>query len=734
MSIKILIAEDDENSRQLLEAILTSEGYEVESFSNGRAAWNHLRRQPPPPLPQLIISDILMPEMDGYSLCREVKQSPELLHIPFIFYTATYTSAQDERFALALGACRFAVKPMPMEELLTMLHEVFAQAAEGQLPQPQAMDIVEVEKLHGDRVRNKLDKKLRELETEREKLLESERRFRDYAEASADWFWETDDRLRIYTFHGGPAGLNRQTLDGLTSACHSHSPAEMLWYIQQRKSFREFVIQFHGEDGRLLYLRFSGKPVVDAQGGFHGYRGVSRDVTDTVSMSQRIAFLASHDELTGLPNRALFRERLDHAIAKAERNQGHVLLLFFDLDNFKLVNDTLGHEAGDQLLVEASQRIASCVRATDSFCRLGGDEFVLVMEDATPQDGHRLVRDIIDAFTTPFSIHGQPVYATVSIGVSLFPDDATDPQTLLTYADLAMYRAKQNGRNDFEFYTADLNNVAHQWLLMEQGLRQAMSSDQLFLAYQPQVDIATGSVVGAEALLRWRHPEHGMIPPAQFIPIAEQSNLIISLGEWVLNTLCRQIKAWEEVGLVVPKVSINISARHLRSATFQQALAEIPGRYDVSPSRICIEITEHVMLEDGETVRDNMEYIRSHGYYLSMDDFGMGHSSLVYLKRYAVNELKIDRSFVDGIADSEEDQVIVKAVIALADALGLTLVGEGVETEEQARILLQSGCRFAQGYYFARPMEAEKLETWLREHDGGMALQGLQTADAPATL
>jgi diguanylate cyclase (GGDEF)-like protein len=712
--MKILVAEDDENSRQLLETVLTAEGYEVVSFENGLKSLAFLQTEPV----DLIISDILMPEMDGYGLCRAVKQSHLLQKIPFIFYTATYTTSQDERFAISLGANKFLIKPMVMPELLKIITEVISSDQKSGGPKSRGLyrgSPLKLDKQHADRVRSKLDEKLVELNEEKLKLIASEARFRDFAEASADWFWESDDQLKINAVTGGPSGLNFYSLTDLAEACHSHTSNEMLKTLQTHKRFSDFVVHFTDEMGKLVYLRVSGKPVFGNDGVFSGYRGVGRDVSEMVALNRRVEFLASHDELTGLPNRSLFRQRLEHAVAKAERTGQQVLLLFFDLDHFKLVNDTLGHEAGDQLLMMATKRITEKARSTDVLCRLGGDEFVMVMEGASPQDGHRLVRDIIAAFSTPYEIEKQKVYCTTSIGVSVYPDDTTDPQTLVVYADLAMYRAKQNGRNDFEFYTSSLNFIAHQWLDMENGIRHALKEDQLFVVFQPQVENDKNLLVGMEVLLRWRHPERGLIPPLEFIKIAEQSSLINQIGEFVFDATCKQIRDWLDKGYKVPRVSVNISPRHLRSESIVKMLNAGVARYGVSPEMICIEITEHALLEEGDTVKKNMRLIKEAGYSISLDDFGMGHSSLLYLKRWAVDEVKIDRTFVDGLVNSAEDRVIVKAIVALGDALSLQLVGEGVENQMQADILAASGCKNVQGYFYSPPIEAAEMETWLKK-------------------
>ena len=712
--MKILIAEDNESSRVLLVAVLAAEGYEVVAFENGLKALAYLQTQ----IVDLIVSEILMPEMDGYGLCRAVKQNHYLASIPFIFYTATYTSPQDERFAISMGATKFLIKPMATLDLLKVVADVINSHEKLGAPSGRGLyrgSPLKLDKQYAERVRAKLDEKVLEAEEERQKLIESEARFRDYAEASADWFWESDSELKINAVTGAPAGLSFFSLNDFVESCHSHTPSEMLKTLQEHQRFADFVVHITDEMGKLVYLRVSGKPIFASDGNFSGYRGVGRDVSEAIALNRRVEFLASHDELTGLPNRSLFRQRLEHAIAKAERTGQQVLLLFFDLDNFKLVNDTLGHEAGDQLLLMATKRITEKARATDVLCRLGGDEFVMVMEGASPQDGHRLVRDIIAAFSLPFEIKKQRVYCTTSIGVSVYPDDTTDPQTLTVYADLAMYRAKQSGRNDFEFYTSNLNFIAHQWLDMENGIRHALTDNQFFLLYQPQIENDKNKLIGMEVLLRWRHPERGLIPPLEFMKISEQSSLINQIGEFVLDATCKQMRVWLDKGLNVPRVSLNISARHLRVEGLSKTLTSITSKHGISPEMLCIEIAEQALLEEGDSVKQNVKLIKDAGFSISLDDFGVGHTSLLFLKRWAVDEVKIDRTFVDGLVNSMEDRVIVKAIVALADALGLALVGEGVENQIQADILAASGCKNVQGYFYSQPLVPKEMEAWLKK-------------------
>jgi diguanylate cyclase (GGDEF)-like protein len=542
-----------------------------------------------------------------------------------------------------------------------------------------------------------------------EQLLESEARYKDFAEASAEWFWETDNQLNIDIVGSEVTGFDFSNLKDFSNACHSHTSNEILKLLQAQQKFVDIIVYSTDKAETTRYMRVSGKPILDQQGQFVGYRGVGRDVSEAVSQNRKVEFLATHDELTGLPNRNLFRQRLEHAISKAERSSKQVLLLFFDLDYFKMVNDTLGHDAGDNLLVQAVERISACARSTDILCRLGGDEFVMLMEGASPQDANRIVREIIAEFEPPFEIHDQRVFCTVSIGVSVYPDDTTDPQTLLLYADLAMYRAKQNGRNNFEFYTAGLNFIAHQWLEMEQGIRQALKEKLLFLAYQPQFDYETNDLVGIEALLRWRHPQHGLIPPLEFIMVAEQSALINQIGEFVIEESCAQLRTWLDDGYQVPRLSINLSPRQLRSSGLVKMLKEATEKYQIPPELLCLEITEHALLEGVDEVKQNMQHIKAAGYKVSLDEFGMGHSSLLYLKQWAVDEIKIDHTFVSGLGNSEEDHQIVQAIAALSNALKLGLVAEGVESQEQGDMLALSGCHKMQGYFYSLPLTPLEL-------------------------
>ncbi len=716
--MKILIAEDDDNSRVLLEVLLQNIGIEVVSFNNGKDALQYLESESV----NAIISDILMPEMDGFDFCRAVKQSATHKEIPFIFYTATYTAAEDEQFARSLGANHFAVKPLPPEDFLEMLalvidtHDITpANSHKNDQPNMQLLagDSTEeaITNTHLTRVKAKLDKKIIELETERKKLRESEQRFRDFAESSGDWLWETGADLALKIISSVEFKFRPCSLVELAEHCYNPNSQDLLSAVERKKRFADFVIEYRSKNEPVMYLRLSGKPIFDIEGEFAGYRGVGSNVTDTVMLAERVRFLASHDELTGLPNRNTLQMHLKYTLTRAERGANQVAVMFIDLDNFKVINDTLGHAAGDILLASVGERIATRARAADMLGRLGGDEFLMILENATPQDAHAVATELTQMFAKPFDVAGQRVFSAASIGISIYPNDADTAEAMINAADLAMYRAKDNGKNKFEFYTAEMSDAMHAWLAIETGLKTAIETNQLFLKYQPQIDIASGQIIGVEALVRWQHPSRGLLSPDLFIPIAEQSSLIVLLGEWVINQVFKQLQAWQIAKVALSRVSMNISAKHLRSEHFITHLEQAISRYGDLQSAICVEITEHAMLEDLLQVQTNMQYLQTRGFQISLDDFGMGHSSLVYLRRYAVHEIKIDRSFVATIDEDSTENVIVKAIIALAQALKIDIIAEGVETLQQSEVLAGYGCKYAQGYFYSAAVDADAIES-----------------------
>ena len=445
-----------------------------------------------------------------------------------------------------------------------------------------------------------------------------------------------------------------------------------------------------------------------------------RDITERTLAQERIRHLAHHDELTGLPNRNLFRDRAQQAMAQAERAHQRLALMFLDLDRFKHINDSLGHHIGDRLLQQMAERLAGSVRQMDTVARLGGDEFVIVLpairnvQDLTP-----LAAKLLEIIAAPVHLEGNELHVSVSIGISVYPDDGGDLDTLMRNADTAMYHAKESGRNNFQYFTPRMNEVAQERLLLETRLRRAIRQREFVLHYQPIVSALTGEIVGMEALVRWQDPERGLVPPAQFIRVAEDAGLINSLGAWVLEEACRQNREWHDEGLARLPVAVNLSAEQFRGRALAETITEALERSGLEARYLALEITETLLMEQSEQTVSLLGRLNAMGLQLSIDDFGTGYSSLSYLTRFPIHKLKIDKSFVRDIGSDPSDAAITSAVIALAQSLRLKVLAEGVETREQLDFLRQRGCHELQGYLFSKPLPADEFAVFVRSWDAG---------------
>lgn len=435
-----------------------------------------------------------------------------------------------------------------------------------------------------------------------------------------------------------------------------------------------------------------------------------RDLSRQRQTEERLRHLAHHDILTGLPNRALFMDRLEHGLMRARRNSRLLAVLLLNLDRFKLVNDTLGHNAGDRVLQELSGRLRSCLRDGDTVGRFGGDEFGILIEDiAAMGDAAMVAHKIVDALSHPFVLNGRELYVTPSIGISVYPDDAEDSQTLLKNVTAGMYRAKEDGRNTFRFYSADMAAKASERLALESGLRHALERNEFILHYQPQIDLAHDRIIGVEALIRWQHPELGLVPPNDFISLLEETGLIVPVGEWVLRTACAQSRAWQEQGLAPVRMAVNLSARQFSDPGLITVLRRTLEATNLAADLLELEITESLLMRSTERTLKTLDELSALGTKLAIDDFGTGYSSLSYLKRFPVDSLKIDRSFIRDVVTDADDHAIVSAVIAMAHRLKLRVIAEGVETETQLELLRQHGCDAFQGYLFSRPVPAREM-------------------------
>ncbi len=445
------------------------------------------------------------------------------------------------------------------------------------------------------------------------------------------------------------------------------------------------------------------------------YIASARDVTARKEAEQHIMYLANHDALTGLPNRILLQDRIRQAIAQARRGNARGAVLFIDLDQFKTINDSLGHDVGDLLLKAVAERLVSGLRSEDTVARQGGDEFIVVLSSVTnAQDAGTVAQELLDAIAPPYQVKGNELHTSASIGIAIFPDDGEDGDTLLKNSDTAMYHAKEAGRTNYQFFTPEMNQLAAERQSLGTCLRHALERSELLLHFQPMVDMAGGKLVGLEVLLRWQHPEQGLIPPLKFIPLAEETGLIVPIGEWVLKSACLQLKAWQDQGYDLPLLAINLSARQFRQKTLAETIARILDETGVEARFVELEITESILMDNTDEAAETLRKLNDMGLEISIDDFGTGYSSLSYLKRFPIDKLKIDRSFVQDIATDPDDAAIVTAIIALAHSLQMKVIAEGVEEAAQLAFLSRQGCDQYQGYYFSKPLPAAEVVTKLQ--------------------
>jgi diguanylate cyclase (GGDEF)-like protein/PAS domain S-box-containing protein len=464
------------------------------------------------------------------------------------------------------------------------------------------------------------------------------------------------------------------------------------------------------EDGDVYPLWLTINTVKDDRDMIINYVMMLSDVSEIKRSREELEHVATHDALTNLPNRILFQDRLHQAIKRCQRNDTVGGLFFMDLDRFKTVNDNLGHQIGDNLLIQVTRRLQKICRKTDTLARLGGDEFTLIVEDVGKVEELSMIAEkILNMFLEPFELGNYKLDVSASIGVSVFPQDSLDPGELIRHADTAMYSAKENGRNNFRFYTEELTSNAYEYFEIEIAMRSALQFDQFFLVYQPQFDLITNEIIGVEALIRWLHPKLGVISPARFIPVAETTGQIEQIGEWVIMEAARQARTWDRAGLPPFTVSLNISRKQLIVPGLSWSVSQIIDDTGIDGSRFEFEITESSILDRQEIVYANLKELKSMGISLAIDDFGTGYSSLVNLKQFPLSRLKIDQSFVRDVTKDTNDEAIIRATIALGKSLQLAIIAEGVETEEQREFLVREGCEHAQGYLYSEPLLPEQI-------------------------
>ncbi len=541
-------------------------------------------------------------------------------------------------------------------------------------------------------------------------------------EGSGEAILVTDAEVRILSVNQAFTRMSGYTLDEvkgkspriLSSGKHDAEFYRAMWEAINRDGFWQGEIWDRHKGGRIYPMMMTVSAIRGESGEVTNYMSIASDISERKEAEKNIHALAYYDVLTGLPNRSLLRDRIEQMVAAAHRDRKKFALLFVDLDRFKYVNDTLGHAMGDRLLQVVAQRLLECARAGDTVSRIGGDEFIVLLRE-TDADGAALVAEkILKSFATVSEIEGISISTNGSIGISIYPDHAVDADALIKNADAAMYFAKQEGRNNFQFYRPELNFQAQHLFSMEADLRLALERNEFILHYQPQLDLTSGKVCGAEVLVRWNHPQKGLISPAEFIPVAEETGQILPLGEWVLRTACAQLAAWRRQGMAAFPVSVNLSVRQLRQAHLAQLVVAVLEEAQLQPGDLELELTESIMLGDALAAMAFLTRMHELGVRLAIDDFGTGFSSLSYLKRMPLDRLKIDQSFVRDLETDESDAAIVRSIISLGHSFKLRVIAEGVETQEQMDFLRVHGCDEIQGYYFCRPLLADEFAQFVR--------------------
>ncbi|MCX8087160.1 MAG: EAL domain-containing protein [Rhodocyclaceae bacterium] len=676
----LLLVDDMPANLHVLVAALKQD-YRLKTATNGADALAIMQSVP---RPELVLLDVMMPDMSGLDVLRALRSAPETRDVPVIFVTAD-VSEQSQLDGLELGADEYLTKPVIASVLRA-------------------------------RVKNLLAKK------------QSERQLRLAAhvfEHSGEAIIITDANNRIVEVNPAFTRLTGYTPDEargqdprfLSSGRTPPSTYQAMWRSLKESGFWQGELWDRHKEGAIYPKLLSISTVKNEHGEIEYYIGSFTDISEQKESEEKIRHLAHHDPLTGLPNRLFLTVASEQVLATAAREGCRMALIFLDMDRFKLINDTLGHQVGDEFLIEVGRRLKASVREADIVARLGGDEFVVVLSRIKAQnDAARVADKILAALNAPFKIGELTLHSSPSLGIALFPEDGENLETLMKNADTAMYHAKEKGRNNAQFFTAAMNAAAAERLELERALREALAAGAFELHYQPQLCAKTRTLCSAEALLRWTHPTRGAIPPLQFIPIAEETGLIGALGAWVLEAACRQIAAWQAAGFKPPRIAINLSAQQLRDAHFAEQVAETLKRHGLAPSAIELEITESAAMADPEKAVGELADLRDLGIRLAIDDFGTGHSSLAWLKHLPIQALKLDRSFVKDIESDANDAAICRATIALAHELGLEVVAEGIETPAQERFLIERhGCDLLQGFLYGKPMPAAALAARLAQ-------------------
>lgn len=702
--VRVLVADDEPQMLATLSRLLAGAGYQVHTARNGTEAVRSLEASPY----DLVLLDLMMPGLTGHEVMDRIQEKKI---DTLIIVVSGDTSIESAISAIRRGAYDFVRKPYEPDEMLKRVHNALAS---------------------------------RRLEVENrgmaKRLRRSEQWHRYLVHSSPDLIYSLDTEGR-FTFVNNAVerilGFTKQELLGkhYSAIVHDEDVLDVAKLFNERRtgerSSRGVELRLKRTDDSRLHSPKRSVPVeLNAMGmydndsagqrRFIGTYGVVRDIADRKRAEKTIAYQAYHDLLTALPNRALFQDRLAQAMTQAKRNITRLAVMFIDLDKFKFVNDSLGHVAGDKLLQALASRLRSCLREVDTLARMGGDEFVLLLPNINEASDATLIAEkILVALQEKFVIGDHELFASVSIGIALYPDDANTSENLIKRADIAMYHAKSQGRNNYQLFNYTMDAQASGRLALVRDIRNALERNEFEVHYHPQVDIPSGRIVGLEALLRWKHPTHGLLSPASFIHLAEETGIISPIGEWVLRTVCGHAIEWRDAGHPLVRIGINISPQQIQKPDFADKFLGLLEEYQIDPALIGIEITESTIMKDVEKTVPKLKKLREKGVEISLDDFGTGYSSLSYLNKLPIHTIKVDQSFIRDMPQNAGHLSIVNAIATMAKGLLLRLVIEGVETKAQLDSIISIGCNEYQGFLFARPLSSEKTTELLRINHAG---------------
>jgi diguanylate cyclase (GGDEF)-like protein len=707
--IEVLLIEDSPGDVRLTQEAFRDSNMPIRLHVavDGVEAMAYLRREGPfydAPRPDFILLDLNLPLMDGREVLARIKGDEGLKAIPTVVLT-TSDAEEDIVRSYELQANAYLTKPVLLDAFETLVKTIQDfWLTKVKLAPRSSSRLLLIEDSLGD------VKLLREMLNEGSLHKMEMTHVVSMREAEKHLAKLSTDVILL--------DLRLPDANGLGAVRWARTAAPRIPLVVLTGLDDEFMATEALQEGAQDYLI---KGQIDSRGLLRALRhAIERKAIGEALIAEQVraSHASQHDSLTGLPNRIVMNDRINHAIAQAPRHGKQVSVLFLDLDGFKHINDSLGHAIGDKLLQSVATRLVESVRASDTVSRQGGDEFVVLLSEAEAWgDAALAARRMLATVAEVHIVEGKDLHITTSIGISVYPDDGLDAETLIKNADTAMYQAKENGRQSYQFFKPEMNVRAVARQSIEQGLRRAMERREFVLHYQPKVDLRTGTILGAEALIRWASPERGLVSPAQFIPVAEDSGLIVPIGRWVLRQACEQVRAWLGAGLAVKSISVNVSAVELRDENFLDRLFAILDDTGLDPRCLELELTESVLMKQAESAASILQILRARGVHVAIDDFGTGYSSLSYLRKFPIDALKIDQSFVSHIGSGGEDTSIVTAVISMARSLNLRVIAEGVETREQRDFLVARDCDEAQGFWFSRPIPAQEFAILLANGD-----------------